>query len=765
MLQPASVELLAGADLDAERTVRATLSRLDTERLLAPLRREAGLESGDGYGGWEADGLGGHTAGHALSAASMHAARGDDDMRAFAQRLVDGIRECQHAGGSGYVGGVPDGRALWDDLRAGRIDAGAFHLNGRWVPLYNLHKTLAGLVDAAELAAIPGAAEAAAAFGDWWLETCGALDDDAFEQILRTEFGGMPEALARLALLRRDRSLLELARRFVPDVLTTPLAAGRDELDGLHANTQIPVIVGFAVIERAARELAPDLLPEVEAREGAAARTFFDAVAHRRSSAIGGDSVREHFHAASDFLAMFTAREGPETCNTHNMIKLAAELHLLTGEDSYLAWAERARANHLRSAQHPEHGGLVYFTSQRPGHYRVYSPEAEGFWCCMGSGFEAQSRHGALVFTETDREVRVNAFVPAIARTDAATVAVRPLEQTEHGVDRWEIVAEAITRPAGPAEDAGVDGGAGFTPTLSVLIPDWVDGAAVVRAAGAGAERVAAGARWRGALGAVEVELPRASRVERAPDGSAWGWVVDGPDVLAARHPDDTVEYRGNGARMGHLPTAALRPLAATPIVDPDDLGLVRSADGRLRIATDAGAVELEPFAGLHDARYTLAWPLAGAAEIASRRAELAAVDAASLGLEVRTRDSIRFGEQQPESDHALIASDEEIGISGDQRWRRTRGVIEMTLADWSGTAESIRLTWLAGDDAGAALRVVYRGDVVFEAVVGSGPTECIIPVRRTEGEVEIPVRIEAPDGAVTPRLVEVRLLSAAADS
>ena len=134
---PARVRLAPGPDLDAQRTVSATLQRLDAERLLAPFRREAGLgPHAESYGGWESDGLDGHTAGHVLSAASTLAAAGDRAAGRLASTLVRGIRHCQLARGTGYVGGVPDGQALWDELRAGRVEAGAFHLNGRWVPLY-----------------------------------------------------------------------------------------------------------------------------------------------------------------------------------------------------------------------------------------------------------------------------------------------------------------------------------------------------------------------------------------------------------------------------------------------------------------------------------------------------------------------------------------------------------------------------------------------------------------------------------------------------
>jgi DUF1680 family protein len=757
----AHVRLAPGADLDAQRTVGATLQRLDPDRLLAPFRREAGLPArAESYGGWESDGLDGHTAGHVLSAASTLAAAGDAAAADLARTLVRGIRECQLATGTGYIGGAPDGAALWDELRAGRVDVGAFHLNGRWVPLYNLHKILAGLIDAVELTDDALARETLVELATWCLRVTGELDDETFEQILECEFGGMTEAFARLSMVLQDAAFLRLARRFARRGLVEPLAAGRDELDGLHANTQIPVAVGFATIERAAREVAPELVPEVAAREGAAARVFFDRVAQHRSAAIGGDSVREHF--PSDFSSMFIAREGPETCNTYNMVKLAAELHELSGDDAYLLWAERARANHLRSAQHPQHGGLVYFTPQRPAHYRVYSPDAEGFWCCMGSGFEAQSRHSALVYAVAPGEVRVNAFVPSHAILDDVEITVDVDERADPAVVHATVEVRA-PRPT----------------RLAVLVPDWVEGAAVVEIEGeavtdAEPRRAAPATRVTVEVGAgvtlLRFALPRRLRFERPADGSDWAWIVDGPDVLALRQPDDAVAYRGTGARMGHIAVGPLRALADTPVLTADALAhAVRLASGRVRVPTaDGDSIEVEPFAGIHDARYTVSWPVAegtDAAAVAARRSELERIDAASLGLEARTRDVVGFGEQQPESDHGLAASDEEIGVLGDARWRRTRGALTLTLRDWSGTADALRVSWLGGDED-AHLRVSVGEQVVLDEPVAAGAGDATreVPLGSATGTVELAVRIEASAGAITPRLRELRLLSAASD-
>lgn len=72
------VELLDSPFLHAQNTNKDYLLALDTEKLLAPFRREAGLPFKETYGNWESSGLDGHIGGHYLSALSlMYASTGD----------------------------------------------------------------------------------------------------------------------------------------------------------------------------------------------------------------------------------------------------------------------------------------------------------------------------------------------------------------------------------------------------------------------------------------------------------------------------------------------------------------------------------------------------------------------------------------------------------------------------------------------------------------------------------------------------------------
>ena len=104
-----------------------------------------------------------------------------------------------------------------------------------------------------------------------------------------------------------------------------------------------------------------------------AARFFWETVTQKRSVAFGGNSVAEHFNPVDDFQGMLEDRQGPETCNTYNMLRLTEKLFYAEPQARYADYYERALFNHILSTEHPTIPGFVYFTPIRPLHYRVYS--------------------------------------------------------------------------------------------------------------------------------------------------------------------------------------------------------------------------------------------------------------------------------------------------------------------------------------------------------------------------------------------------------
>ena len=129
---------LAESDfLHRQRLDVSYLLALDADRLLAPYRKEAGLApKAANYTNWENTGLDGHMGGHYLSALSyMWAATGHEEIGRRLDYVLSELQQCQQAGGSGYLGGVPQSAALWGEIARGDIRAATFALNDRWVPL------------------------------------------------------------------------------------------------------------------------------------------------------------------------------------------------------------------------------------------------------------------------------------------------------------------------------------------------------------------------------------------------------------------------------------------------------------------------------------------------------------------------------------------------------------------------------------------------------------------------------------------------------
>jgi DUF1680 family protein len=111
---------------------------------------------------------------------------------------------------------------------------------------------------------------------------------------------------------------------------------------------------------------------------------------------------------------MIEHREGPETCNTYNMLRLTEALFKAEPKAVYADYYERALYNHILASIHPQKPGYVYFTSIRPDHYRVYSQPEVAFWCCVGTGMENPGRYGEFIYAQAKDQLYVNLFIPSV---------------------------------------------------------------------------------------------------------------------------------------------------------------------------------------------------------------------------------------------------------------------------------------------------------------------------------------------------------------
>jgi DUF1680 family protein len=599
------VTLLEGPFLQARQTGLNYIMALDPDRLLAPFLREAGLEpKAENYPNWENTGLDGHIGGHYLSAlAMMWASTGDAAVKERLDYMLGELRRAQEASGNGFVGGTPGSRELWARIKDGDIRAGGFDLNGKWVPLYNIHKTFAGLRDAY----IHGGSELAKTMltelTDWMAGVTEGLSEEQMQDMLRSEHGGLNETFADVAAITGDRKYLDLARRFSHRFILDPLVRGTDSLTGLHANTQIPKVIGYERIAQLSRnDPAWNSAPEWDA----AARFFWESVVANRSVAIGGNSVREHFHPADDFSSMLRDAQGPETCNTYNMLRLTKMLYRDTPEVRFADYYERALYNHILASQHPEKGGFVYFTSMRPGHYRVYSQPETSMWCCVGSGMENHSKYGEFIYARSRDTLWVNLFIPSRVTWHDEGVT---LSQQTRFPDEERITFTVEKSGRGPF-------------ALRLRYPGWAKDARLSvngepqRVDAAPGEYITLTRRWR-AGDEIVLELAMEVRVEDIPDGRGYRAFMYGPVVLAA--PMGTEDMEGlfaDDGRMSHVARGKLIPAEEIPALATDP-ALLRKTDGKTLafiytgdiLPTPHAGLRLIPFFRLHDQRYIIYFP------------------------------------------------------------------------------------------------------------------------------------------------------------
>jgi DUF1680 family protein len=741
----ADVRLLDGPFAKAQEVNRQYIRALEVDRLLAPFRLDAGLPAkAQGYPNWEATGLQGHTAGHYLTAlAQVWASTGDAESKQRLDYMVSELAACQRANGNGYVGGIPGGKSLWTEVAAGTLKVESFGLNGKWVPWYNLHKLFAGLRDAFLIGGNAQAREVLVALSDWAATLVSGLSDAQVQQMLRAEQGGMNEVLADVSAITGDRKYLALAQRFSDRTLFAPLAASEDRLTGLHANTQIPKVIGY------------DRIAELGGNpDGAhAAEYFWDRVVHHRTVAFGGNSVREHFNAADDFTSMLESREGPETCNTYNMLRLTERLFARDGDAAYADYYERALFNHILSTQHPEHGGYVYFTPIRPRHYRVYSQPSTSFWCCVGTGMENQGKYGEFIYARAGDDLYVNLFIAS------------ELRWTDHGV----TLRQETAFPDAPSTRLIVRADTPRRFTLRVRRPVWAGEGYAIRVNGTAAavgsapsSYVAIDREWRDG-DRVEIDLPMRTTTEPLAGDPDYVAVLHGPILLAAKTEAAPAEglVAGDG-RMAHVSPGPYLPLTEAPMFVGDPTRLadeIVAVPGQPLTFTARDLIQpraardlrLVPFFRVHDARYMMYWRTTTPTAYTGVVAKLKAEEKARLALEKRTVDRVVPGEQQPEVEHGLKSEQSDTGVLHARRYRDARGFFsyELKTPEKSGVPLELQVTYYGGD-RGRQFEILI-GDRRIAEVSLDGRE----PDRFVDAVYPIPDGVVRPlDPAVTVRFV-----------
>ncbi|WP_423604846.1 beta-L-arabinofuranosidase domain-containing protein [Sphingomonas sp. MS122] len=726
------VRLKPSIFLTAVEANQRYLLSLDADRFLHNFRAGAGLPpKGAVYGGWESRGIAGHSLGHYLSALALtHAQTGDARFRDRAAYILAELGAVQARQGDGYAGGTTverdgkaiDGKIVYEELRRGEIRSTGFALNDGWVPLYTYHKVLAGALDAHLHAGLDEGLQVAIGLGGYLGKIVEGLDDAQLQTILATEHGGLVECYAELYRRTTRRRWLGLAERLRHRAIVDPLEAGRDELAGKHANTQIPKLVGEARLHELTGATAP----------GRAARFFWDTVTRDHSYVIGGNSDHEHFGPPRK-LAGRLDQQTCEACNSYNMLRLTRHLYGWNGDATYFDFYERTHLNHIMSQQDPATGMFTYFTALAPGMGRVHSSPTEDFWCCVGSGMESHAKHGESIYWKRGGAVAINLYYASTLRAPEAHLDI------DTAFPLGDEVRITVAKP--PAR-------------LALRVPGWC------RAPRCRVNGRAAGVREDGYLmlaglaagDRIELSLPMPLRVEAMPDDANLVAFLSGPLVLAGDLGPAGASWEG------------MEPALVTDRPQPD---LVR--DGGLhsyRLGSQGrpGDLALVPFFAQHRNRTAVYFRRFGTAEWPAQAVawERAARERADLAA--RTVDLIRLGEQQPEVDHGFADSGASATVPHiTERHRRVnRGWFEFDLATAPGPL-ALQVVY-GGRQRDKDFRILVDGQLLAQERLPGAPTVARnlrtypLPVDLARGKPKLRIRFET-DASDQAEVYSVRLL------
>lgn len=741
------------------------LLKYDCDRMLAPYRKEAGLQPRKpSYPNW--DGLDGHVGGHYLSALAINAATGNEECRkrmeymiSELQLVLDANNQRPEAWCHNYIGGVPNSAKMWTAFSKG--DFGPYF--GTWAPFYNIHKMYAGLRDAWLYCGNEQAKNLFLKFCDWAVDITRDLNDEQMEKMLGNEHGGMNEVLADAYAIIGEQKYLDCARRFSHRMLLVPLENGKDCLDNMHANTQIPKVIGYQRIA----ELAHDV------QYHNASEYFWEIVTRQRSLALGGNSRREHFPTKENCIDYINDIDGPESCNTYNMLKLTEDLNRVKPNGMYGDFYETAMFNHILSAQHPQHGGYVYFTSARPRHYRNYSAPNEAMWCCVGTGMEDHGKYGQFVWTH-DKGVK--------AEDDALYVNLFVASEL-NWKDRKMVIRQQTAFPYAETSVVEVAKGKG-TFILKVRKPSWCENF-TVKGVGFDADSyeengfVCMKRKWKKG-DQVKISMPMHAYIKPMINVPQYVAIMYGPILLGMKTgTEDMRSLIADDSRFGQYAGGKKLALDEAPILLPkhlDDIAKnLKPVPGKplhFKLATHMENTidgELQPFFEIHDSRYMMYWLALGENDYKAYMQKLADEEKARQALEARTVDKVNPGEQQPETDHRMETDDSNKGNTEGIFFRDAKdGHYFSYLMQTKGeTNLSLQLKFWGQDEWRTSEFDIYVNDKLLCSVNNSHrwrttqfkTVDYAIPSEFVKGKKEIRVKFVAHKGKQVGQIYGVRLV------
>lgn len=566
---------------------RSYLHVLPNDRLLHSFRLTAGLPSSAApFGGWEAPDceLRGHyCGGHYLSACALtYSSTGDQELKEKANALVSELAICQKKIGTGYLGAYP--ATFYDRLRDGQRV---------WAPFYTYHKIMAGHLDMYLHCGNTEALETAEKMGTWAGGFVDPLSDEHMARVLRVEHGGMLEVLLNLYAVTGKEQYLRWALRFDHKAIFDPLAAGRDELSGKHANTNIPKIIGAA----RSYELTG------EQRYKDIAENFWNIITTQHAYCTGGTSGDGEFWHDPGKISQQLTPIAQECCCSYNMMKLARHLYGLAADPTKIDYYERLLYNVRLGTQDPD-GMVMYFVSIATGEYRTFSTPFDSFLCCGGTGIEEFSKTQDTIYFRDPHSLYVNLFIAS--EVDWPEKGLKFAQSTRFPEDDHTTLTVSAKQP----EELAVH----------VRIPYWAEKGAIFAVNGEALKIPAKPGtyakimrRWNNG-DKLQVTIPMHLHVDATPDDPTVQAMMYGPLVLAANMGDaglkDSMIYGPQGPRelkKGEKPA----PPLAVKAVSKAPTSWVEPVHGKpleFHTVRQQQVYNLVPFYKIFKDRYTIYW-------------------------------------------------------------------------------------------------------------------------------------------------------------
>ncbi|MCX2431580.1 glycoside hydrolase family 127 protein [Pedobacter sp. GR22-10] len=636
------VSLLESTFKTAMLADESYLAVIDPDRLLSGFRKNAGLEpKGKIYGGWESDGLAGHSLGHYLSAISMqYATTKDPAVLTKVNYIVDELVACQKARKNGYLGAFGNEDKIWGELAKGNVKTGGFDLNGGWSPWYTVHKILSGLLDAYFYTGNKKALSASVALADWTQHIVSKLNDELLQKMLFCEYGGMAETLVNLYAITGEKKYLDLSYKFYDKRILDPLAKEQDILPGKHSNTQIPKIIASA----RRHEITGDQ------NDKAIADFFWKTIVYHHSYATGGNSNYEYLSEPNKLNDKLTENT-TETCNTYNMLKLTGHLFAENPSAELFDYYEKALYNHILASQNHDDGMMCYFVPLRMGGKKEYSDQFNTFTCCVGTGMENHVKYNESIYSRgDDGSLYVNLFIPSVLNWKEKGLTLTQqtaLPQGDHTTLKLKLTkastfAIRVRKPKWSTEATIAVNG-----EIQKIMPDQTGYYVITR-------------KWKND-DQISYVTPEKLYTEAMPDNADRRAVFFGPVLLA-----------------GVLGTTEPDPIKGVPVFvsankDPKDwLSVVNQAELKFQTKNIAQPQEVTmiPFYQTKNQFYSVYWDVFTPEKWAVQQKIYDEQKRKQKELEDKTLDVFRFGEMQPERDHNFTAAKESMGEEHGSKWR-----------------------------------------------------------------------------------------------